>query len=55
MSGYNIASALLAILGALMVVLGLFGGPEYIVMGMGLAALVAAGILGILQAKFTRR
>lgn len=54
MSGFNIASPLLAILGTVMVVLGLFGGPEYIVMAMGLAALVASGLFGLLRPSANR-
>ena len=47
----NIATPPLVIVGVLMVVLGLFGGPEYVVMAMGLVSLIAAGILGVMTAE----
>lgn len=53
--GSNIAAAVLVIVGTLMVILGTFGGPEYVVMGMGLLALVAAGVLSLLQARVLNR
>jgi hypothetical protein len=53
--GSNIAAAALVIVGTLMVILGMFGGPEYVVMGMGLVALVAAGVLSLLQARVLSR
>ena len=53
--GSNIAAAALVIVGMLMVILGMFGGPEYVVMGMGLVALVSAGVLSLLQARTLRR
>ncbi len=53
--GSNIASAALVVVGTVMVILGTFGGPEYVVTGMGLIALVAAGVLGLLQARLLNR
>ena len=37
-----------------MVVLGLFGGPEYVVMGMGLGSLVAAALIDIVDRRAVR-
>ncbi len=53
--GSNVAAAVLVVVGTLMVILGTFGGPEYVVMGMGLVALVAAGVLSLLQARARSR
>ena len=53
--GSNIAAAALVIVGTLMVILGTFGGPEYVVIAMGLVALVASGVLSLLQARALSR
>lgn len=53
--GQSIATFALVTVGVLMVVLGMFGGPEYVVMGMGLVALIAAGIFGVLNARALNR
>ena len=53
--GSNIAAAALVTVGTLMVILETFGGPEYVVMAMGLFALVAAGVLSLLQARVVRQ
>lgn len=51
MTGVNVVIGVLVILGAIMVMLGLFGGPQLQVMGMGLVAIIAAGILGIVASR----
>lgn len=51
----NFASMALVVVGVLMVVLGLFGGPEYFVMGLGVVALIAAGVLGIAERRSSTR
>ena len=53
--GTNIAAAALVIVGTLMVILGTFGGPEYVVIGMGLVAMVASGVLSLLHARTLSR
>ena len=50
----NIATIALVIVGVLMVVLGMFGGPEYFVMGLGVVALIAAGILSVMENRPSR-
>jgi len=50
----NLATIALVVVGVLMVVLGLFGGPEYFVMGLGVVALIAAGVLGLVERRGVR-
>jgi hypothetical protein len=53
--GSSVATIALVFVGVLMVVLGMFGGPEYVVMGMGLVALIAAGIVGVMRDRALSR
>lgn len=53
--GTDLATFALVLVGLLMTVLGMFGGPEYVVMGMGVVALIAAGLLGLVKTKAPSR
>jgi len=51
MQGANIAIAMLVILGAILTILGLFGGGNIPIMAMGLIAIAVAGVLGVMLAR----
>jgi hypothetical protein len=52
MSGANVAVAMLVILGSLMAFLGLFaGGGNLPIIGLGLLAIVAGGVIGVLAGR----
>ena len=51
MQGANIAIAMLVILGAVLTILGLFGGGNVPIMAMGLIAIAVAGLLGVMLAR----
>ncbi|HET7581169.1 MAG TPA: hypothetical protein VFL75_00270 [Candidatus Limnocylindria bacterium] len=56
MSGANVAVAMLVILGALLVVLGLFaGGGNLPIIALGLAAVAVGGVIGVFGARSSDR
>ena len=56
MSGANVAVAMLVILGALLVVLGLFaGGGNLPISALGLAAVAVGGVIGVFGARSSDR
>jgi hypothetical protein len=56
MSGANVAVAMLVILGSLMAFLGLFaGGGNLPIIGLGLLAIVAGGVIGVMAGRNTAR
>ena len=48
-----LASAALVILGIILVVLGIFGGPSYWFIGFGIVALITAGTFQVTMSRRT--
>lgn len=53
--GTHLATFALVTVGVLMTILGMFGGPEYIVMGMGVVSLIAAGVISLMNTRALSR
>ncbi|HEX2142401.1 MAG TPA: hypothetical protein VHK28_09055 [Candidatus Limnocylindria bacterium] len=51
MNGVFVTTSMLVILGSVMTVLGLFGGPQLAVIALGLLAIVSAGALQVAAAR----
>lgn len=55
MSGADVAVAMLVILGALLTVLGLFGGGNVPIIGLGLRAIAVGGVIGVASGRSAGR
>jgi hypothetical protein len=51
--GQGMAAAALVIVGILLVVLGIFGGGNLAIIGLGIVSLIAAGAFGVMNQRRT--